>query len=288
MAREKLKMAAIGVVVAVGFGFTAQALSPRAPNNGITAMHPPQVAREAAGTPTEKSPDNRRWARTLPNGATIEIIGVSSTPTGPDTSWRPDGTSLHPAPCDRRAPSVTGDKLITKSVVVRLTGIPAGADHDLSITEAQGCSRGPAKRDDKDIPELTELNASFPAATRAGTARFQVAADPWHTEFNAGKTSTAIGAATAGYIFGDAMPSKEGTSLAVTHNAQGMALRVLAVDVDGKEHPGGIRSSLGVTGFQQIKIEFDLPPEQIRHFLLQTRPYQRVEIPGIPLERKGN
>ena len=180
-----------------------------------------------------------------------------------------------------------GRQAHTKSVVVRLTGIPAGADHDLSITEAQGCSRGPAKRDDKDIPELTELNASFPAATRTGTVRFQVAADPWHTEFNAGKTSTAIGAATAGYIFGDAMPSKEGTSLAVSHNAQGMALRVLAVDVDRKEHPGGIRSRLGVTGIQQIKIEFDIPPERIQNFLLQTRPYQKVEIPGIALGQRA-
>ncbi len=284
MAWEKLKMAAIGVVVIVGFGFTAQALSPRAPNHGIPAMHPPQVAREAAGTPTEKSPDDRRWARTLPNGATIEIIGVSSTPTGPDTWWRPDGTPLHPAPCDRREQTVTG---IAKSVVVRLTGIPAGADQDLSITEAQGCSRRPAKRDDKDIPELTELNASFRADTRTGTVRFQVAADPWHTELTAGKGSAAIGAATGGYIFGDAIPSKKGTSLAVTHNVQGMALRVLAVDVDGKEHPGGIRSSLGVTGFQQIKIEFDIPPERIQNFVLQTRPYQKVEIPGIALEQKA-
>ena len=287
MAWEKLKMAAFGVIVAVGFGFTAQALSPRAPNHGIPAMRPPQVAREGAGTPSEKSPDDLRCVRTLPNGATIEIIGVSSTPTGPDTWWRPDGTPLHPAPCDRREPTVTGDKFITKSVVVHLTGIPAGADQDLSITEAQACSRRPAKRDDKDIPELTELNASFPVATRTGTVRFQVAADPWRTESIAGKTSTAIGAATAGYIFGDAIPSKKGTSLAVTHNVQGSALRVLAVDVDGKEHPGGIRSSLGVTGFQQIKIEFDIPPERIQNFVLQTRPYQRVEIPGIALEQKA-
>jgi RNA polymerase sigma factor (sigma-70 family) len=288
MAWEKLKLAAVGVFVAVGFGFTAQALSPQAPIPGRLAMRLPQSTREVAGAPSAKTPEDRRWVRSLPNGATIEIIGVSSTPTGPDTWWRPDGAPLHPAPCDRREPMVTGDKLIAKSVVVRVTGIPAGADQDLSITEAQACSRGPARRDDKDIPELTELTANFPTGTHTGTVRFQVAADPWHRELTVGKSTAAIGAATAGYIFGDAIPSKKGTSLAVTHNVQGMALRVLAIDVNGKEHPGGIRSSLGVTGFQLIKIEFDLPPEQIRHFLLQTRPYQRVEIPGIPLERKGN
>jgi RNA polymerase sigma factor (sigma-70 family) len=288
MAWEKLKLAAVGVVVAVGLGFTAQALSPKAPIPGRPAAPRPQATREAAGALSAKTTNDHRWVRRLPNGATIEIIGVSSIPTGSDTWWRPDGTPLHPAPCDRREPMVTGDKLFAKSVVVRVTGIPAGADQDLSITEAQACYRGPAKRDDKVIPELTELNANFTIGTRAGTVRFQVASDPWHTEVTAGKSTGAFAAATASYIFGDAIPGKEGTLLAVTHNVEGMALRVLAIDVNGKEHPGGIRSSLGVTGFQQIKIEFDLPPDQIRNFLLQTRPYQKVEIPGIRLERKAN
>jgi RNA polymerase sigma factor (sigma-70 family) len=288
MALEKLKLAAGGVLVAVGLGFTAQALSPHAVNHMVVATRPPQAAREAAGIPSEKRSDDHRWIRTLSNGATIEIIAVSSIPTGPDTWWRPDGSPLHPAPCDRRELAVTGDTVIPKSIVVRLTGIPKGADQDVSITEAQACSRGPARRNDKDIPELIEMNANFATDTRTGTVRFSVAADPWHTELTAGKSSAAIGAANASYIFGDAIPTKQGTSLAVTHNLNGPALRVLAIDVNGKEHPGGIRSSLGVTGFQQIKIEFDLPPEQIQNFRLQTRPYQTVEIPGIALERKAN
>jgi RNA polymerase sigma factor (sigma-70 family) len=288
MALEKLKLAAGGVLVAVGLGFTAQALSPQAVNHMVLATRPAQAAREAAGVPSEKTPDDHRWIRSLRNGATIEIIGVSSIPAGPDAWWRPDGSPLHPAPCDLRELTVTGDKLIPKSIVVRLTGIPKGADQNLSITEAQGCYRGPAKRDEKVIPDLTELNATFPPGTRTGTVRFSVAADPWHTELTVGKSSAAIGAASASYIFGDAIPTKQGTSLTVTHSLNGPALRVLAIDVDDKEHPGGIRSSLGVTGFQQIKIEFDLPTEQIQNFRLQTRPYQTVEIPGIALEPKAN
>jgi hypothetical protein len=288
MALAKLKLATGGVLVAVVFGFTARALSLQAGSHKIPATRPPQTAREASGIPSEKARDDHRWIRILRNGATIEVIGVSSIPSGPDKWWQPDGSPLHPAPCDRRELTITGGNVILKSVVVRLTGIPPESDQDLSITEAQACSRGPARRDDKDLPELIELNANFPTGTRTGTVRFQVAADPWHTELTTGKSSVAIGAATASYIFGDAIPTKQGTSLAVTHNLNGMALRILAIDVNGKEHPGGIRSSLGVSGFQQIKIEFDLQPEQIQNFLLQTRPYQTVEIPGIALERKSN
>jgi hypothetical protein len=168
-------------------------------------------------------------------------------------------------------------------VVVRLTGLPDGADQNLSITEAGGYSRGPATRDGKAVRDLTELIANFPIGTLTDTVRFQIAGGPWHTEANAGMSASAIG---AGYIFGDAIRTKNGTSLAVTHDLKGMALRVLAIDSAGKEHPGAIRSNLGVKGFQQIKVEFELPPELIKNFVLQTRPYQEVEIPGIALEAK--
>ncbi len=65
-----------------------------------------------------------------------------------------------------------------------------------------------------------------------------------------------------------------------------MALRIIALDGDRQEHPGGIRQSLGVKNFQQIKVEFDLPPERIKSFQLQTRPYRELEIPGITLNPK--
>ena len=55
----------------------------------------PESQQPAAETkPSEKprgdAAGDRRWVATLSNGATIEVIGVSSYPTGPDTWWRPD------------------------------------------------------------------------------------------------------------------------------------------------------------------------------------------------------
>lgn len=38
--------------------------------------------------------------------------------------------------------------------------------------------------------------------------------------------------------------------------------------------------------FQQIVVEFDQPPEQIKEFRLQTRLYEEVGIPHITLKRK--
>ena len=92
MAWKKVKLAAAGALVAVGFAFTAAAFSPKAPNHRILAI------RQAADTIGHNMPDDRRWVRSLPNGVTIEVVRVSSIPAGADTWWRPDGTPLHPAP----------------------------------------------------------------------------------------------------------------------------------------------------------------------------------------------
>ncbi len=63
-------------------------------------------------------------------------------------------------------------------------------------------------------------------------------------------------------------------------------MRLVAVDVDGAELPAAVRSGGGVKDFLQMVVEFDEPPEQVKQFLLQTRPYEEVEVPGIALKRK--
>ncbi len=168
---EKLKLVAVGALAAVGL--TAQALSQQAPNGGILAARPPQTAAQPAEKPNEKIVGDRRWVRSLPSGAIIEVIGVSSFPSGPDTWWRPDGTPLHPAPCDPIEPGISGDNAVRKLVVVRLARIPDGADHQWSITEARGAAEGPAMRDGKPLPGLSETTALLPADAGTCTVLFQ-------------------------------------------------------------------------------------------------------------------
>lgn len=101
-----------------------------------------------------------------------------------------------------------------------------------------------------------------------------------------GKNPGGVGGIDASYIFGDAVATKKGTTLSVTHNIQGKSVRLVAVDGDGEEFSGEIRSTSGVKDFEQIVVEFDQPPEQIKEFRLQTRPYEEVGIPRITLKRK--
>jgi RNA polymerase sigma factor (sigma-70 family) len=281
---EKLKLVAAGAIVAVGL--TAQALSQQSPGGLDRAARPPGAAPQPAQKPDEKPAGDRRWVRNLPNGALIEVVGVSSFPSGPDTWWRPDGTPLPKAPCDPIEPRISGQDAVRKLVVVRIARIPDEADHRWSITEAKGAAWGPAMRDGKPVPGLYEMTALLPPGADACTIRFQVAADPWKTIQNWRKGAGAVGGVDASFIFSDAIATKHGTVISITHDILDKPVRLIAIDGDGEEIPAKIRSGAGVKDVQQLTIEFDQPPDQIKEFRLQTRPYQTVEIPRIALERK--
>jgi hypothetical protein len=172
-------------------------------------------------------------------------------------------------------------------VLVRLARIPDGADHEWSIAEARGAAVGPAMRDGKPLPGLSETAALLQADAGTGTVRFKVAAGPWKTIVTQGKNSVAVGSAIGpSYIFSGAIATKEGAALSVIHNIQDKPVRLVAVDVDGKILPAAVRSGNGVKDFRQLVVEFDQPPEQIKEFRLQSRPYEEVRIPGIALKRR--
>jgi RNA polymerase sigma factor (sigma-70 family) len=274
---EKLKLVAVGALVAVGL--TARALSQPAPDGENRAPRPAEKLHE-------KQMGDPHWVRSLPCGASIEVMGVSSFPSRPDTWWRPDGTPLRPAPCDPNQPGISSSHGVPRLIVARLARIPDGADYQWSIAEAAGSSIQPATRGGKSLPGLSELMAMLPADAVTCTVRFQVAAGPWKTIEAWGKESGAIGSRSGpSYIFSGAIATKEGTVFSVTHDIQDKPVRIVAVSADGKEVPGEVRSVSGVRDFLQLVVQFNQPPEQIRKFRLQTRPYEGVEIPGIALKR---
>jgi hypothetical protein len=172
-------------------------------------------------------------------------------------------------------------------IVVRLARIPDGADHEWSVNEAMGSADGPAMRKGEPLPGLSETTALLPADASTCTIRFKVAAGPWNTIQGWGKNPGGVGKRDGpSYIFGDAIATKKGTTLAVTHDIWDETVRLIAIDRDGEELPAEIRSASGVKNFRQMVVEFDRPPEQIKQFQLQSRSYEEVEIPRIALRRK--
>ena len=279
MAWEKLRVVAAGVLIAVGLA--AGALARQASEDRPPAPRPARGAAEAKGVRDE------RWVKSLPNGATIEVVGVSTYPAGPDTWWRPDGTPLDRPPCDGSTARLATDQDdVARTVVVRITGLPNGADHSWWIDQARGGAQGSARRGGEVVPDLDELATLFPRGLDACTVRFEVAAGPWRTVQTWGTSPGSRGARGGpSFIFGAPVATAKGTVLSVTHDIDDRSsVRLVAVDADGGEHPAGVRSGGGVKAFHQLVGEFDLPPERIKELRVQTRPFEAVDVPGVALK----
>jgi RNA polymerase sigma factor (sigma-70 family) len=281
---KKLKLAAVGIAAAAGL--SAQALSQQSPNSGKLVARPAQTAVQPAEKQNEKQADERPWVRSLPSGAAVEVVGVSSFPSAPDTWRRPDGTPLPAAPCDPIQVQFADNTGVPVFVVVRLSRIPDGADQHWSVTDALSTAELPARRDGKLLTDLRMAIVRVPSSTSTCTVHFKVAAGPWTTIQTWEKEPGGVGRPNGpSYLFGGAIATKKGTTISVSHNMLDKSVRIVAVDGDAKELSAEIRSACDVSGFQQIVVEFDQPPERIKEFRLETRPFEEAQIPGIVLKR---
>jgi hypothetical protein len=91
-----------------------------------------------------------------------------------------------------------------------------------------------------------------------------------------------------GCIFSDPFATKAGVLLAVTYSIQDEEVRLVAVDREGKERSPLRNSGGSVRGFYQVVSEFDLTPDQVDEFRLQTRSYEHLEIKDVALKPSGD
>jgi hypothetical protein len=289
MMREKLKWVAASVLV--GGGIAAAAVAQQTSNQGRPASEPSRAATKAIAPTSENGPADARWVRTLSSGARIKVVGISTHPSGLTTWWRPDGTPLAQPPCDPSQDSVTPDPAedrVVRAVVVQLANVPAGAEHHWSIDESAGGAGGSPQRGRKAVPGLSQWITDFPRRLKTSTVRFEVATGPWVTVQTCGNSPSSRGTKNGpNYIFSRAIATKEGAMLSVTHDLSDVSVRLVAVDRKGNGHVAEVRSGGGVQGYHQLVVEFDLPPEKIEEFRVQTRHFERVEIPGVALNPAG-
>ena len=101
-----------------------------------------------AERPATAGPDDNRYRVTMTGGATIEVVAVSTVPTGPDTWWEPDGSRLAEPPVDT-IESKTGahEGEVARVILVRASGseegrpVPVAPDSFRSPTGAVGPRR---------------------------------------------------------------------------------------------------------------------------------------------------
>jgi len=287
MAWEKISLAAAGAVVALGL--TAAGMAHQSPKHRVPPSRPPLVAARRSETTRKIAEVDPRWVKSFPNGATIEVVGVSSHPSGSDTWWRPDGTHLDEAPCDAsKSKHTTDEPHIVRAIAVRISGVPAGADHNWWINQSKGGSVGRATRAAEPVAGLSLATALFSKGTKSCSIHFEAAAGPWETILDWGNSPGAFGSPTRSFIFSKSIATSKGTVVSLSHDIEDRQIQILAVDRKGDMHPAKSRSGGGgVKKFSQLVVEFELPPDQIKEFRVQAREYEKIEIPDVQLEPAG-
>ena len=130
-----------------------------------------------------REPGDGRKVLTLANGATLEVVGVSTHPSGPATWWDHRGVPMAEAPCDPSGNRMTsGPDTVFRAILVRVKGVPEGADASYGITpHSGGSSKGPATRGGRVVSGLTLMVAGFPKNAETFSVTFEVADGPWKT-----------------------------------------------------------------------------------------------------------
>jgi beta-lactamase regulating signal transducer with metallopeptidase domain len=225
----------------------------------------------------------------LPKGMTVEVVGVSTHPSGPATWWGPDGTPLAEAPCDPPLEAVDSPGKEVREIVARIKGLPEKATVNWYSTQSYSRRIPAPQKAGVPVPGLERVLAEFPKGTASCDLHFDLALGAWTTERgHGGGKSIGIQKDDRAFFFGKARETRQGTAITVAHNITDRDVRVVAIDRDGQERLPNSSSSGGAGHLMGLDAEFDLPPGQIREYRLQSRPVGRFEIKNVALQpRKG-
>ena len=282
---SKLKLVSASLLAGLGLATLGIGIGARAQQAQDRNAAPASV--QVQPRPQQAPDGERPGVKTLPNGGTFEVIGISTHPSGPHTWWGPDGSPLAEPPCDPSG-TVLGptEGTITRVVVARVSNLPPDADQGWWLRNSGSSSGGRAVRNGKVIPDLKVAVAELSNNQATLTVHFQAATGPWQTVATLSGHSAAVGRAhddLPSYMSSEAIATRKGTTLTVTHSIKDHAVRLVAVDRHGELHRSVGGGGVGLSEFSQLQAEFNLSPEQIQEYQLQRRPYQEAELPNIAL-----
>ena len=259
------------------------------------------VANLAQSAPPEPQPEAKgvvgenRHRVTFKGGAAIEVVGVSTIPTGAHTWWKPDGSLLAEAPVDT-IQRQTGEAGEARVILLRVSGVKPDDNFRWAPVSSLRTWGGRTTKHGQRTPELEYYEATFSRDNSDCEVAARLAVGDWKTEVsNDGRGGTGMFVNGHKFAFGKARSFKfRGLSMtvfAVAHNFFGQDRRLVAVDLAGKLRPA-VHYSAGSDGDDKWVIdlidgEFPLPPEQIKEYQVQFRPFEPAAIKGIALNPRS-
>jgi hypothetical protein len=176
-------------------------------------------------------------------------------------------------------------------ILVRVSGVGRDDMFRWLPTPIASYWGGQPAKNGRHAPGLEYYEATFSRERADCAVRARLAAGPWKTEVsNDGRGGVGQFVNGHKFSFGKARPyvahGRGMTVFAVAHNFFGQDRRLVAIDRDGTMYPG-VPSS-GSDGDPKwvvdlIDAEFPVPPDQIKEYQVQFRPFELAEITGIAL-----
>jgi hypothetical protein len=230
----------------------------------------------------------------LPDGATIELIGVSEYPTSDLGWWRPDGSPL-PTPPGGNVESF-GQPIPNSLVRAIALDLLTDGKADVSGPGPQGPKAewyAQSGRDTKEpvgkmILEKRRIVATMPPNART-TIVVRYAGGPWETVATTGPRGTGIaGVQPDGGVAWDHASDENGAArISAAYEVRDKLPRIIAVDDNNQEHLSEPRVGGSVNHVQLLSARFPrLPIARVKHFRFQTRSFNReIEFRNVSLHR---
>jgi beta-lactamase regulating signal transducer with metallopeptidase domain len=241
--------------------------------------------------PSQSSVRTSGFSAMLPNGVTVELVGVCEHPSAGKQWWRPDGSLMKQAPY-----KTMGGRLNPREgykdyeFLLGLTG-PRDTSYKWEVPGGnQGDDTGaPICKDGRRVSDLRAYTTNQPRNKKTVLVRVGLTAAKWKTlvTYSPKDEEETYSLAGGAVAFGAPYEMSGRTQLPVVHNFNRpdytVAIRVIAVTDSGVESASSSRGSSGNV-LHSLTYSFYVPLDNIREFRFQTRPYTWIEFRNVSLE----
>ncbi len=242
------------------------------------------------------------FAATLPNGARVELVGVSYHPPGNDLSqprrwWRPDGSDLPDEPYRHpRRTTGTVSGYYAREFALRITGVD---EYSCATYNSTGRSNIqpviPLNQSNESVPDVLAFACRFKNSLTMDTIRVGVSIEPWQ------KIEEWVDIAWHEHDHDNIVFKESKNPLILTWPRQKgravilemvrtdldveVARRLLLFDRDDRIHEESPRIHGQGPGLIKEQYWFwNIQREDMDRIELQTRPYQWIEFRNVSLE----
>jgi hypothetical protein len=225
-------------------------------------------------------PPKSKWIRQLPDGVTVELLGICDPAT--KEWWTPDGQALADAPTETFATDASDPQRQARVFVVRVQGVLNSSVAWEFDDNTSGGSGSALKNGDIPIG-LNRSLMVFSKPLKSKTRRMKVAGTPWATVANYWfGYGTDNPSKERSVVFSTPRATEKGTAIVAIHDYLGMEYRVEAFDKARKS----LSSNVGISSMRAFCVydaEYDHRPEAIERYELQVRALESVEFKDVPL-----